>query len=68
MKSTKQVEQKIKEETKVLKAELKDGVVLSPFGANSKIDNSNLTDEIAILLLKKGRATKEQFKQLPNNL
>lgn len=59
MKSTKQVK-------KNCKAELKEGVVLHPFGLKSVIDNSNLTNEIASLLLKKGRAKKEDFKTLPN--
>ena len=62
MKNTKQVEKKIKD----VKAELKEGVVLNPYGANTFIDNSNLTNEIAELLLKKGRAKKEDFKTLPN--
>jgi hypothetical protein len=40
---------------------LKDGVVLHPFGVNSKIDNSNITDTIAEMLLKKGRAKQSDF-------
>lgn len=40
---------------------LKEGVILRPFGVNSKLDNSNLTDNIAELLIKKGRANKEDF-------
>ena len=40
---------------------LKEGIVLKPYGVNSKIDNSNLTDSIAELLLKKGKAKKEDF-------
>ena len=40
---------------------LKEGVILRPFGVNSKLDNSNLTDSIAVLLIKKGRASKEDF-------
>lgn len=55
-----------KPKKKIIKAELKEGVVLHPFGLNSKIDNSNLTNEIASLLLKKGRAKKEDFITLPN--
>jgi len=42
---------------------LKDGVVLRPYGVNSKLDNSNITDSIAILGLKKGWAKEEDFKQ-----
>lgn len=40
---------------------LKEGVVLKPYGVNSCIDNSNLTDNIAELLLIKGKAKKEDF-------
>ena len=40
---------------------LKEGVVLRPYGVNSFIDNNNLTDEIAELLINKGRAKKEDF-------
>ena len=40
---------------------LKKGIVLHPYGVNSRLDNSNLTDEIAELMIKKGRAKKTDF-------
>ena len=40
---------------------LKQGIVLKPYGVNSLIDNNNLTDSIAELLIQKGRAKKEDF-------
>ena len=40
---------------------LKEGVVLQPYGVNSLVTEENLTDEIAELLIKKGKATKEDF-------
>lgn len=40
---------------------LKDGVVLHPYGVNSKIDNSNITDNIAELLISKNKAKKSDF-------
>ena len=43
---------------------LKDGVVLKPYGENSLIDNSNITDAMAEMLIAKGRAKKEDFKQV----
>jgi len=43
------------------KYQLKEGVVLKPYGVNSRVDNSNLTDTMAELLIKKGRASKEDF-------
>tara|TARA_R100001198_G_C5204523_1_gene192243 strand:+ start:802 stop:978 length:177 start_codon:yes stop_codon:yes gene_type:complete len=43
------------------KYKLKEGKVLHPYGTRSKIDNSNLTDEIAELMIKKGRAKKTDF-------
>ena len=43
------------------KYELKKGIVLQPYGVNSKVDNDNLTDEMAELFIKNGKATKEQF-------
>ena len=46
---------------------LKEGVVLRPFGQGSLIDNSNLTDSIAELLISKGRARKEDFKPIVTN-
>lgn len=49
-----------------MEAKLKEGVVLQPYGANSLIDNSNLTDEIALFLLETGRAIEEDFEALPN--
>lgn len=46
---------------KVYKYRLKEGVILRPNGVHSKIDNSNLTDEIAEMLIEKGRASEEDF-------
>lgn len=46
---------------KMGKYKLKDGITLKPYGVNSLIDNSNLTDSIAELLIKKGIAKKEDF-------
>ena len=43
------------------KYKLKEGVVLRPYGYQSLIDNSNLTDSIAELLIKKGKADKTDF-------
>lgn len=43
------------------KYNLKKDVVLRPFGAKSMIDNRNLTDAIAEMLIKKGRASKQDF-------
>lgn len=43
------------------KYKLPEGVILRPFGVNSHLDNSNLTDEIAELLIKKGRAKESDF-------
>ena len=40
---------------------LKEGVVLHPHGLRTRVDNSNLTDELAQHLIKKGQAKKEQF-------
>ena len=40
---------------------LKNGVTLKPYGVNSFVDNSNLTDSMAELFIKKGRAKKEDF-------
>ena len=42
------------------KYKLKKGVVLHPYGKMSVLDNSNLTDEIAELMIKKV----EQKKQI----
>lgn len=42
---------------------LKKGVVLRPYGVNSLLDNSNLTDSIAELMIKKGRADLSDFIQ-----
>lgn len=41
---------------------LKKEIVLRPFGSLSKIDNDNLTDEIAEFLLKNGRAKESDFE------
>ena len=49
------------------KWELKENVVLRPFGVNSLIDNSNLTDSIAEYLIKEGRAELTDFKEIKNN-
>lgn len=43
------------------KYQLKEGVVLKPYGVNSKVDNSNLTDELAEFFIETNRATKEDF-------
>ena len=43
------------------KYKLKEGIVLRPYGVNSKIDNSNLTDAIAELFLENGKANSEHF-------
>jgi len=43
------------------KYRLKDGVVLRPYGVKSLIDNSNLTDSIAELLLAKSKAKVSDF-------
>lgn len=45
---------------------LKEGIVLRPYGVNSKIDNSNLTDEFAELFMSDGRAKKEDFTEILN--
>lgn len=49
------------------KWELKENVTLRPFGVNSLIDNSNLTDSIAEYLIKEGRAELTDFKEIKNN-
>ena len=46
------------------KYKLKEGIVLRPYGVNSKIDNSNLTDEMAELFLKNGKAKDTDFEQI----
>ena len=43
------------------KYKLKEGIVLRPYGVNSLIDNSNLTDAMAELFLKNGKAKKTDF-------
>ena len=43
------------------KYKLKEGEVLRPYGVNSLVTNENLTDQMAELFIKKGRAKKEQF-------
>lgn len=40
---------------------LKEGVILRPYGVNSKLTNENLTDAIAELLIKKGKAKTTDF-------
>lgn len=46
---------------------LKEGVVLRPYGVNSNLTNENLTDEIAELLIKKGKAKETDFIQTTTN-
>lgn len=43
------------------KYKLKDGIILRPYGQFSLVDNSNLTDLMAELFIKKGKAKKEDF-------
>lgn len=43
---------------------LKEGVVLKPYGVNSMINNTNLTDAMAEMFLDKGKAKKEDFIQI----
>lgn len=40
---------------------LKKGVVLRPYGVNSELTNDNLTDVIAELLIRKGKADRKDF-------
>lgn len=40
---------------------LREGVVLRPYGVNSHLDNDNLTDAIAKLLIKNGKANEKDF-------
>jgi hypothetical protein len=40
---------------------LKEGIVLRPYGVNSRLDNTNITDAIAKLGIKKGWAKKTDF-------
>ena len=40
---------------------LKNGVILKPYGVNSKVTNDNLTDSMAELFLKNGKAKKTDF-------
>lgn len=44
------------------KYKLKEGVVLHPSGKASRIDNTNLTDELAEYFLQTGKATADQFE------
>lgn len=46
---------------------LKEGVTLKPYGVNSLVTNDNLTDQMAELFIKKGKAKKEDFKTVKNN-
>jgi len=46
-------------------AKLKKNTVIHPFGPASNIDNSNITDNIAVYLLESGKATEEDFEELP---
>lgn len=41
---------------------LKKGIYYTPFGKDSLIDNSNITEDIFDFLLKKGIAKKEDLK------
>lgn len=43
------------------KYKLKEGITLKPYGVHSFVDNSNLTDSMAELFIKKGKAKKEDF-------
>jgi hypothetical protein len=43
------------------KYKLKDGVVINPFGANTEINNDNLTDTIAEYLIETKKASKDDF-------
>jgi hypothetical protein len=40
---------------------LKEGVVIKPYGVNSLLTNEFLNDGIAEMLIKKGKAKKEDF-------
>ncbi len=40
---------------------LKEGVILRPYGVNSLLESKDLTDDIVEMLIKKGRANKEDF-------
>lgn len=40
---------------------LKEGIVLHPYGVNSLLDNSNLTDDIAEMLIKRGDVQLSDF-------
>lgn len=40
---------------------LKEGVILRPYGVNSLLTNEYLNDGIVEMLIKKGRANKEDF-------
>ena len=50
------------------KYKLKEGVVIFPYGSNTKIDKNNLTDEIAEYLLATKKATLEQFEKLETKI
>ena len=45
----------------MVKYTLKDGVILKPYGINSKVTNDNLTDSMAELFIKNGKAKKTDF-------
>jgi len=45
------------------KYKLKEGLFISPFGGNTRIDETNLTDEIAEYLIESGKASKEDFEK-----
>lgn len=40
---------------------LKEGVILRPYGVNSLLESKDLTDDIVEMLIKKGRAKKDDF-------
>lgn len=43
------------------KYRLKKDIVLKPYGVNSLVNNDNLTDEMAVLFIKNGKAKREDF-------
>ena len=43
------------------KYKLKQGVILRPYGAHSKVDNTNLTDAMAELFIGNGKAKRDNF-------
>lgn len=43
------------------KYKLKEGIILRPYGVSSEINNENITDEIALTLIKNGKAKRTHF-------